>query len=180
MSDLWFSKSEAAELLGHEQQFIHDQILPRLASDEKRKLPERGSPWSLSGPAVVRAFSEYLAELSTGDPEAYSTSGSPALERQRVARAKLLEWELAENEKQLVSVELFRRVMSEAFAEVRKFAERQIKEHGNGTAADWKMVVERFGRLIEGALRKSGDTNGKGTVPVAGDAPGATTSPVAN
>jgi hypothetical protein len=178
VADLWLTKSDAADLLGREQAFIRDQVIPRLTLEEKRKLSARGSPWSLLARGVVRAYVEWLSESETGDPAAWGAANSPALERQREARAKLLELDLAERRQQLMSVELFRSVTVQAFGEVRQFAERQIKAHGNGTADDWRQVVERFGRLIESATREAIDTDGAGAVPVAGDATGAAASAV--
>lgn len=176
MSDLWFGKSEAAELLGREEAFIRDQVIPRLAADEKKKLSARGSPWRLHGPAVVRAYTEWLAETQTGDPSAYSTANSPALERQREARARLLEYELAERRRQLISVELFQAATATAFLPLRKFAEGQIKEHGNGTADTWNEAVEDFAKAIESAIGQPINTDGAGDVSGTTESPDSATS----
>jgi len=74
----------------------------------------------------------------------------------------MLEWELAERQKHLISVELFNRVAMAAFAPVREFAERQIRAHGNGTADDWRETIERFTRAIESVTGQSIDSNGTG------------------
>jgi len=165
VAELWVSKSDAGDLLGKDAEFVSRQILPRLQPSEKRTLQSRGRPWSLLGSAVVRAYTEWLAESETGDPAAFSLANSPALERQREARARLLEWELAERRKQLISVELFRTATEAAFVPLRRFAEQQIKEHGNGTADSWRDAVREFTEAIRDALGESIDTDGAGGVP---------------
>ena len=117
MAEIWLSKQDAASLLGKQPDFVRTQIIPRLPDDAKQRGRGRGIPWELKGSAVVRAYVEYVAEAATGDPESYVVSDSPALERQREARAKLLEYELAERRRELISVELFRRVTEAAARE---------------------------------------------------------------
>lgn len=160
MADIWLSKQDAADLLGKQHEFIRTQIIPRMPESGKRRGGGRGAPWELLGSAVVSAYVEYVAEITTGDPESYSSTSSPAMERQRLARARILEWELAERQKQLISVELFQRVTETAMLPLRRFAEEQIKEHGNGTADAWKEAVEEFAKEIESVIGKSGDDNG--------------------
>jgi len=160
VADLWLSKQDAASLLGKEDGFIRTQIIPRIPDDAKTRKGTRGAPWSLLGRAVVQAYIEYLAEAATGDPESYAASDSPALERQRIARAKLLEYELAERRQELISVELFQRVTEAAFLPLRKFAEEQIKEHGNGTADAWADAVEEFTEEIRRVARQPIDGDG--------------------
>lgn len=168
MSEIWLSKSDAADLLSKDGEFVTRQIVPRLATDEKRTLQTRGRPWSLLGSAVVRVYTEWIAEAATGDPDGFSAANSPALERQREARAKLLEWDLAERKKQLMSVDLFRTATLAAFANVRAFAERQIKAHGNGTADDWAETIERFERTLDDALGVTSDDDGATAIPLDG------------
>jgi len=163
VAEIWISKQEAATLIGKQGDFVRAQILPRMSDDGKRRGSGRGAPWELRGSAVVNAYVEYLAEAATGDPESYSVSDSPALERQRMARARLLEYELAERCGELISVELLRRTMEAAFLPLRKFAEQQIKEHGNGTADAWTDAVEEFGQEIARVTRNPIDIDGAGT-----------------
>ena len=164
MAKLWLSKQDTADLLGKQEEFVRRQIIPRIRDDDKRRGKGRGAPWELLGSAVVVAYLEYVAELTTGDPESYSASSSPALERQRLARAKKLEWELAEQQGLLISVELFQRTTAAAFLPLRRFAEEQIKEHGNGTANAWAEAVEEFTKEVEGVVGQSIDGDGEGTV----------------
>ena len=164
MADLWLSKQDAADLLGKQHEFVRSQIIPRVPDSDKRRGRGRGAPWELLGSAVVAAYVEYVAEMATGDPETYSSSSSPAMERQRLARAKLLEWELAERRQDLISVELFQRTTEAAFIPLRRFAEEQIKEHGNGTADAWAEAVEEFEKATESVIGQSIDSNGAETV----------------
>lgn len=159
MSEIWISKQEAATLIGKQGDFVRAQILPRMVQDGKRRGSGRGAPWELRGSAVVQAYVEYLAEAATGDPESYSVSDSPALERQRMARARLLEYELAERCRELISVELFQRAVGAAFLPLRKFAEEQITEHGNGTADAWADAVEEFSQEIQRVIGQPVDTD---------------------
>lgn len=161
MAQLWLCKADAADLLGKGEEFVRQQILPRLPDSGKRQGRGRGRPWQLLGSAVVVAYAEYLAELTTGDPESFSVSSSPAMERQRLARAKLLEWELAERRGELVSTELFRRVIDAAMLPLRRFAEQQIIEHGNGTADAWDDAVGQFEREIRGVIGVPIDDDGE-------------------
>jgi hypothetical protein len=163
VADLWISKQDAAELLGKQHEFVRSQIIPRMPDSGKKRGGGRGAPWRLLGSAVVAAYVEWLAEATTGDPETFSTSSSPAMERQRLARAKILEWELAERQKELVSVELLQQVMAASFLPLRRFAEEQIKEHGNGTADAWTDAVQEFEKEIERVIGEPGDTDGEST-----------------
>ena len=149
MAEIWLSKQGAATLLQKQADFIRTQIIPRIPEDAKKRGRGRGAPWELKGSAVVRAYVEHVAETDTGDPEGYALSDSPALERQRIARARLLEYELAERRNELISVELLQRATEAAFLPLRRFAEEQIKEYGNGTADAWKDAVEEFAHEIE-------------------------------
>ena len=157
MAEIWLSKQDVADLLGKQHEFVRSQIIPRIPDSGKRRGRGRGAPWAMLGSAVVAAYIEYIAEASTGDPESYSSTSSPAMERQRLARARMLEWELAEKQRQLVSVELFQRIIEEAFVPLRRFAEEQIKEHGNGTADAWAEAVDDFTKGIESVIRQPGN-----------------------
>ena len=92
------------------------------------------------------------------DPLMDSPEDTPALERWRLARAKDAEISLAERQQQLITVELFRRMIDVAFVPLRQFAEEQIREHGNGTADAWAEAVDRFTHEIESVIGT--DTNG--------------------
>jgi hypothetical protein len=173
VADVWLSKQDAADLLGKQHEFIRSQIIPRMPDSGKRRSRGRGAPWELLGSALVAAFVEYVAESATGDPECYSSTSSPAMERQRLARARMLEWELAERQKQLISVELFQQVTEVAFLPLRRFAEQQIKEHGNGTADAWREAVEEFARKIESVIGKPGDNDGERNAETAAEPSGA-------
>ena len=98
------------------------------------------------------------------DPLMDVDADTPALERWRLARAKSSELDLAERRGEIVSVELFQQVMQSAFVPLRRFAEQQIKEHGNGTADAWAEAVELFAKEVEGVVGKSGDESGEGGV----------------
>jgi len=87
---------------------------------------------------------------------------SPALERWRSVRAEDAEWSLAERRKQLISVELFQRMTEAALLPLRRFAEEQIKEHGNGTADAWAEAVEEFTKEIESVIGQPGNGDGAG------------------
>lgn len=159
MAETWLSKQDAADLLGKQDGFIRAQIIPRLPDEAKKRGRGRGAPWSLLGSAVVCAYVQYIAEAATGDPDSYSVSDSPALERQRIARARLLEYELAERRRELISVELLQRATEAAFLPLRKFAEEQIREHGNGTADAWTDAVEEFSRELENVVGIASDSD---------------------
>jgi hypothetical protein len=81
-------------------------------------------------------------------------------ERLRLARAKEAELRLAEKEGKVISVELFQRMVDAAFIPLRRFAEEQIKEHGNGTADAWTDAVEEFTEEIESVIGKTNHNDG--------------------
>jgi hypothetical protein len=114
--------------------------------------------------SLTRAFEEDV-DLVAGPID------SPSMERLRTARAEMAELDLAERRGQIVSVELFQGVMQAAFVPLRRFAEHQIKEHGNGTADAWREAVELFEREVKGVVGKTSDSDG-----TSGDA--ATAEPV--
>jgi phage terminase Nu1 subunit (DNA packaging protein) len=95
------------------------------------------------------------------DPLMDVEDNTPALERWRMARAKSAELDLAERQGQIVSVQLFQEVMQAAFIPLRRFAESQIKEHGNGTADAWAEAVDLFEKEVEGVVGKSRDSSGE-------------------
>jgi hypothetical protein len=74
-------------------------------------------------------------------------------ERKLKAQTLRLERSLAEQEGQLVSVELFQEVMAAAFPHLRRFAEDQIRKHGNGTVDAWREAVDEFTKAIEAVVR---------------------------
>ena len=93
------------------------------------------------------------------DPDDKLMAGptSPAMERWRMARADREERRNAEEARQLVRVDVFRASMLAAFAELRKFAERQIKIHGADTEQEWNEAVERFQVALK-ELTENADT----------------------
>ncbi|MDD5037052.1 MAG: hypothetical protein PHE55_20185 [Methylococcaceae bacterium] len=93
------------------------------------------------------------------DPLMDVDEDTPALERWRLARAQSAEMDLAERRGQIISVELFQRMVEAAFVPLRRFAEEQIKEHGNGTADAWAEAVEEFEKEINSATGESSDNN---------------------
>jgi hypothetical protein len=161
VANLWLTKQDAADLLGKQHEFVRTQVISRMPDSGKRRGRGRGAPWELLGSAVVSAYVEYVAEMSTGDPETYASTSSPAMERQRLARAKILEWELAERQNELMSVELFQRAAASAMTPLRRFAEEQIKEHGNGTADAWNEAIEEFDKEMESVIGQSIDSDGE-------------------
>ena len=94
------------------------------------------------------------------DPLMDVQDDTPALERWRLARAQSAELDLAERQTQIISVELFQRMTGAAFIPLRRFAEEQIKEHGNGTADAWTEAVEEFTKEIESVIRQPDNSDG--------------------
>jgi len=94
------------------------------------------------------------------DPLMDVQDDTPALERWRLARAKSAELDLAERRQEIISVELFQRMVEVAFVPLRRFAEEQIKEHGNGTADSWAEAVEEFEKEIESVIGQPIDDDG--------------------
>jgi hypothetical protein len=96
------------------------------------------------------------------DPLMDVQDDTPALERWRLARARDAELSLAERQKQIVSVELFQRMTEAAFLPLRRFAEEQIREHGNGTADAWAEAVEQFTQEVESVIGQPLNGDGAG------------------
>lgn len=91
------------------------------------------------------------------DPLMDVQDDTPALERWRLARAQSAELDLAERQHQIVSVESFQRMVDAAFVPLRRFAEEQIKEYGNGAADAWMEAVDEFRQEIESVIGQSID-----------------------
>lgn len=91
------------------------------------------------------------------DPLMDVDENTPALERWRLARAQGAELDLAERRGKIVSVDLFQEVMQAAFAPLRRFAEQQIIEHGNGTADAWSEAVDLFEKELIGVIGRARD-----------------------
>ena len=164
----WLSKSQAAELIGRSEDFVRRAVFPRMPPGTRRRARTRGAPWELSPRAVVQAYVEHVVETLAGDPAAFAGSDSPWLERQRRAKALMLERGLAEQERKLMSVELFQRVTEAAFIPLRRFAEEQIREHGNGTADAWADAVHQFKQEVERVIKPT-NRDGAGAVSPTGE-----------
>jgi hypothetical protein len=149
----WLSKSQAAELIGRDKSFVRRAVIPRMPPGTRRRGRGRGTPWELLASAVVAAFVEHLCEELAGDPAVYGGSDSPWLERKRRAQALAAEDDLAERRGQIISVELFRRVVEGAFAPIRRFATEQITRHGSEVEAAWTEAVSEFTREIERVIK---------------------------
>jgi hypothetical protein len=126
-----------------------------------RSFRDRHAPRNPDGSYDIRAVVQSLIKAQDeADIEAAEGISSPALERWRLARAKDAEITLAERQRQIVSVELFQRMTAAAFVPLRRFAEEQIREHGNGTADAWAEAVEEFEREVEGVIGQSVNVDG--------------------
>jgi len=96
-------------------------------------------------------------------------------EEYRKWKARIAELDYQERVGQLVSVERATHVWGDVvMPEVRGFAERVIKAHGNGTADDWGETCGRIHKAIEREFTADGggnnDKNGSGILD-AGDSP---------
>jgi hypothetical protein len=79
-------------------------------------------------------------------------------EEYRKWKARIAELEYQERTGQLISVTRATHVWGDVvMPEVRQFAERVIRAHGNGTAEDWRETCER----IDGAIEREFSDNGK-------------------
>lgn len=94
------TRLEAARLCGCSGTHFDRAIRPYV---EKAKITGEGASLRFDGPAVVHAYSDYKlagVQKRLGDDAAMAAGGeSPALERFRLARAKIAEMEAEEREK---------------------------------------------------------------------------------
>lgn len=77
---------------------------------------------------------------------------SPATERWRAARARREERKDAEEAKQVIRVDVFRTSVTAAMAEIRSFAERQIRQTGERAADDWACTISKVEQAIRHAV----------------------------
>ncbi|MBN2577641.1 MAG: hypothetical protein JXB10_01440 [Pirellulales bacterium] len=124
-----------------------------VAGISSRTFRDRHLPRNPDGTYNVREVIQSLIQSREDAELASGPSDSPWLERQRRAKALSMEQNLAQQTGLLISVELFLRVTEAAFIPLRRFAEEQIKEHGNGTADRWAEAVEEFTKEIKNVVK---------------------------
>lgn len=153
---LWMPRSDCAELCGLSVRQFGDVIQPDLGPDAKRG---SGPSLRLYAPAVVKALLTYRMVGAKGKPADDETDPllkgdeSPALERYRLGRAKMVEMDLAERERQTVRVQALRDAMRGGVSALRSTGDRLVRQFGNEAG---EMFNEGVADFEAAALRAIG------------------------
>jgi hypothetical protein len=153
-SGWWLTRREAADLLEVSlQQFerTYQVLLPKSA------IRMEGRKYLIRGRALVDAIvSKELAKTAPGeDAEVYAGGDSPNLERLRLAKAKLAEFEVARQERRLIPIDEHQAVLMALASRLRSAGEALQVKYGVGAAADIEEALERFGGDVEGAYAEA-------------------------
>ena len=148
MKEIWLTRQQAADLCGLSTRQFDEVIRPRAIKAEKGT----GKNLRLSAKAVVAALVAYRVEQAkplidpTGDdPLLASAMGeSPALERYRLAKAKIAEHDLSEREKALIRADILDEAMRTGLKAFRGTGDRLVRECGNRAAEIFNEGIDEF------------------------------------
>jgi hypothetical protein len=139
---LWFTRVEAAALCDLSPRQFDEVVRPRI------KDGERGTARTLrfNGPAVVKALLDYRKPKSADDPDGIFFEGpdSPALERWRIARAKLAERDVDEREGTVIRINLMRDALRAGTTAMRATGDRLTRGYGNEAGEIFNEGVAEF------------------------------------
>ena len=145
---LWLTRGEAARLCGMGIRHFDEAVRPRAAGAVRGS----GAKLRYDAAKIVAALVEYrLAQLQASnsfDTADGGTSDSPALERGRLAKAQLLELELAERQKELIRAQAMREALRPAIAILRQVADRLIRKFGNDAGEIYNEGVDDFAAAV--------------------------------
>jgi hypothetical protein len=154
VSDLWLTRPAAALLLGCSITQFGGAVVPRLDAKHKRK---DGRKDLFYGPAVVDAWllfklaGERVKGEAIADDDDFGEFPSPALERQRSAKADLLEIELGKQRAELIVVDQWREAVRPIYATFKRFGETLQRAYGRDAA----VLHNEFVDDLQEAMRQS-------------------------
>ena len=153
----WVTRLQAAELAGLQgAQF--DRAFRELLPDGAEQ--GRGSSLRFDAVAVVTARVERESRRSAPDPTddpLLDGSDSPALERYRLARAKLAERDLSERDGETVKVSVLRPVIRPGLTALRSGGDALRRKFGNEAGDIFNEALDAFGKACEKALGSDDD-----------------------
>jgi hypothetical protein len=141
---LWFTRGEAAALVALSTRQFDEAIRPLI---EKSSIRGGGKTLRFAGPGVVSAMLAYRSETAKPpvdddvDP-LLAIGDSPALERYRLGKAKMIEMDLAEREKATVQLDALREGFRPFASILRSAGERLARQYGNDAAAIYNEALE--------------------------------------
>jgi hypothetical protein len=145
------SKAEVLKLCGVSDETFRTVIRPMLAADHSRRETSRGNPLRFFAPAVVAVLVQRAAAADIDDPM-LAGDGSPALERYRLARAKLAELDFSQRCGQLVPVADFVGMLGPLSAILRGAGDELGIKYGADAQRLLNDSLDEFGRQVEERL----------------------------
>ena len=148
---LWLTRQHAAKLVDMPVTTFDNQIATKLPAAAVRKVGRR---WIYFAPTIVKALTDHQGPTRTSgeDDDGYGDFNSPALERQRAARADLLEMEREERSGRLIDVDEWQRRTERIWGPVRRLGEQLQRLFGRpGLGLHREFVKELESELVTDA-----------------------------
>lgn len=145
----WFTKTDVLAFLDLTQAGFDKSVRPRLPESAISGGGKGKTVW-FHGPTV---FSERAKQVARIDPdliddEAVTPSDSPALERYRLAKAKLAEHEYAVKEGSYLERDMVLEGMNRCAAHIHRGAEALQRQYGNEAADFLREALTEFKREL--------------------------------
>ena len=154
MAEPWFSRRDAAVLVGVSVDVLDKRIRPALSGDAERRAGKR---LELHLPSVVAAMVEEAEGASrprTEEEMLLSGEGgdSPSLERLRRAKAELAELDLAERKKSVITRSAVLEALAQAHGGLRALIERWERRHRESEAQELRDAIHRGMKALTRAV----------------------------
>lgn len=144
----WATVAEIARLTGKTPQGIHSAFLPHLAAEDIRRDPK---PMIVRTAAIISILVERQTQKTRQDSDPLLSDGdSPALERYRLAKAKLAELDLEHRKGDLIDREKCRELMGRWSVIIRRMGERLGKRYGNDATLSVNDSLDECQKVVDG------------------------------
>lgn len=153
-TDTWFSRRDAAVLVGVSTDVLDKRLRPELPQDAERRIGRLVELHLPSLVAVMVAAAESEARPKTEDELLLSGEGgdSPSLERLRRAKAELAEIDLAERKKEVVTRSTVVEALTQAHGGLRALIERWERRHRESEAQELRDAIHRGMKALTRAV----------------------------
>jgi hypothetical protein len=168
---MWLTCDEAGELIGRSGQLVRTAYIPEMESGDWRK-GRKGVAYLVKGPAVIALHYKRLDAAKKSKPQATTEDelllfggDSGALEEYRTWKAMAAQADYYREINQLLPLDFWKELDAARFDPIRRWAEAQIKAHGNGTEASYREAVEQARAATETVLRRLPEPRPTGLLP---------------
>jgi len=171
MKEIWLTRQQAADLCGLSTRQFDEAIRPRAIKAEKGT----GKKLLLNAKAIVAALVAYRVEQAkpaidptSDDPLLAAVVGeSPALERYRLAKARLAEHDLSERDGILLRADAIKEALMAGIRVMRATGDRLVRQLGNVAGEIFNEGVAEFEaaaiRVLQTFDAKRSDLNPPGS-----------------